>query len=121
MCNRNSTNRQIVVRRMAEMKQTSHAGKKEPRMSSEGAREQPASSNGASAHARLTHRLFLLAFMAEVSAHWGEWNRRCGKLNLRARRAPACAPAHRRSEPARGDAARQLHPPRCEHRNCTTP
>ncbi len=67
------------------MKQTSHAGKKEPRMSSEGAREQPASNNAASAHAWITHRLYLLAFMVEVSARWVEWNRPCGKLNLRAR------------------------------------
>src|SRR5260370_14098973 len=95
MCNRNSTNRQIVVSRIAAIKETSHAGKNEPRMSTEGAREQPSSNTEASANAWLTHRLFPLAFMVEASACEVESNHPFGKPYLPARTAPACVPGHR--------------------------
>src|SRR5260370_28787090 len=95
MCNRNSTKRQIVVSRIAAIKQTSHAGKKEPRMSTEGAWEQPASNTEASANAWLTHRLFPLAFMVEASACLVYRNHPFRNPNLPSRLAPAHIPVNR--------------------------
>src|SRR6516164_8319038 len=50
MCRRNSSHRARKVSTMDTAKQTSHAGKNEPRMSKEGAREQLASSQGTHTH-----------------------------------------------------------------------
>jgi hypothetical protein len=80
MWNRNSTNRVRAVSRTASVKQTSHAGKNEPKMSTEGALEQLASGNAESEakNPSLTVRRFPVTRMVKASSLLVESNRPFG-------------------------------------------
>src|SRR5215813_3361182 len=85
ICSRDSNHRVAKVSGMAIARQTSHAGKYEPRMSKDGAREQLANINGGSNKTGL-RKTRLLSLMVGL---------RCGKPILRPRLGPAPARRHR--------------------------
>src|SRR5690349_4175752 len=105
MCRRRNNHPVIAVRTIATTRQTSHAGKKEPKISKEGARVQLVSNSVASASpygiAAVPPQLRLRKrFMVEISAGLLELHRQSGRPNSPLRSAPAYGPARQWSGPA---------------------
>src|SRR5215831_946867 len=105
---RNSSHRNKTVSGILNTRQKSHAGKKEPRMSKEGARVHPAPKNGARSAACPIHLLVDLRIMAALRR--AESGRRPRRQVQPEWPAPACELSHRRIVRAQGPSGPRSHP-----------